>query len=224
MSSEIRGIVFDLDGTLIHSSIDFIKMKQRMIEILEVNGIPEGRFTPKQTTVVIMAEAKKIWKVQEKDDMKIAGTIELIEEMMNVVEFEAVSEIKAIQDASDTLKKLREMGYKLAILTRSHHAYAIEALKRIGAIKYFDVVLGRHETPRAKPYAEALQYTAKLMRLSLEQLVFVGDNHIDHNSAINANCTFIGVKTGPRGDRSWAQNRPKILLESVAELPNYLAE
>ncbi|GAG46712.1 unnamed protein product, partial [marine sediment metagenome] len=35
MVNEIKGIVFDLDGTLIHSAIDFPKMKLRMIEILE---------------------------------------------------------------------------------------------------------------------------------------------------------------------------------------------
>ena len=36
----VKGVVFDLDGTLIRSSVDFKAMKRRMIEILARYGVP----------------------------------------------------------------------------------------------------------------------------------------------------------------------------------------
>jgi phosphoglycolate phosphatase len=222
MVNEIKGIVFDLDGTLIHSAIDFPKMKLRMIEILEDNDVPRGMFTPKQTTVVIMAKAEEIWKEQGKEEAEVAEIREALEETMNRAELEVVSNIEEVEGTSDALKSLKEKGYKLAILTRSHHAYATEALKKIGVYQCFDLILGRDETPKPKPYPEALRHTSKLMGLGIEEIIFVGDNHIDHASAVNAQCLFVGVRTGPRGDDSWAQSWPEIMLDSVGDLPGYL--
>jgi HAD superfamily hydrolase (TIGR01549 family) len=222
MATKIKGIVFDLDGTLIHSTIDFLKMKRHMITILEDNDIPKGMLTHRQTTVVILAKAEEIWRGHGKEEEKIAEIKETLEETMNRGELEAISTIEEVEGASDALRTLKEKGYKLAILTRSHHPYAVEALKKIRVHQYFDLILGRGETPRPKPYAEALRHASTLMGLAIEEIAFVGDNHIDHDSAVNADCLFIGVGTGPRGEASWAENWPEILLESVVDLPGYL--
>jgi len=56
---KLKGVVFDLDGTLIRSTIDFTKMKGHMIEILERNGIPDGILTPTETTVVITVSPRR---------------------------------------------------------------------------------------------------------------------------------------------------------------------
>jgi HAD superfamily hydrolase (TIGR01549 family) len=222
MTGKIKGIVFDLDGTLIHSDIDFPKMKRRMIEILEDRDIPKGMFTPKQTTVVILAEADEIWSEQGKEEAEIAEIHEALEKTMNHGELEAISTVEEVEGASDALRLLKERGYMLAVLTRSHHTYAVEALKKIRAHEYFDLILGRNETRKPKPNAEALRHTSELLGLSLDEILFVGDNHIDHATAVNAECLFVGVRSGPRGDDSWAKNWPEILLDDVSSLLGYL--
>ncbi|TEU09274.1 hypothetical protein E3J20_06695, partial [Candidatus Bathyarchaeota archaeon] len=91
MATKIKGIVFDLDGTLIHSTIDFPNMKRRMIAILEDNDIPKGMLTHRQTTVVILARAEEIWRSHGKEEEKIAEIKEALEETMNRGELEAIS-------------------------------------------------------------------------------------------------------------------------------------
>ena len=211
-------VVFDLDGTLIQSSINFVKMKNKMIEILEQNGVPIDLFTPQQTTVVILAGAERIWNKLNMSKDRKARILESLEEAMNNVELEAISEIEEINGTLTTLVKLRDMGFKLVILTRSHHEYAVKALKIICAYNCFDLVLGRGETPKPKPYAESLEFIAKQLDVSLDEVMFVGDNHIDALTAENAGCTFIGVRTGPRGDESWAGTPPDILIDSIKQL------
>ena len=172
-------VVFDLDGTLIQSSINFVKMKNKMIEILEQNGVPMDLFTPQQTTVVILSGAERIWdKLNMSNDRK-TRILENLEEAMNNVELEAISEIVEINGTLPTLIKLRDMGFKLAFLTRSHHEYAVKALKIICAYNCFDLILGRGETPKPKPHAESLKFISKHLDVSLDEVMFVGDNHID---------------------------------------------
>ena len=223
LSNAIRGVVFDLDGTLVDSAVDFTRMKERMIKILEGNGVPRGLLTPQETTVVIQEKAERVWEDQGKPVDERARIREEMETVMDLTEMEAAATTVEVQGALDAVKRLRERGYVLAVLTRSHCAYAMEVLRKTGMLDYFDLVLGRKETPRPKPYPEALQHTAKLMGLELNEIVFVGDHHIDASCAENARCHFIGVRTGPRGEESWNQRNPDTLLDSVQDLPGHLS-
>ncbi len=223
-SSKYKGIVFDLDGTLIHSTIDFRKMKRNMIKILEENEVPSGVLTTTMITVDILEKAEHYWDLAQKPEEKRVKLRAVMEELMNQGELEAIPLVNEIEGASQALHELREQGYVLAILTRSHYEYAVEALKKIGAYDCFDVVLGRGQTPRPKPYPEALNHTAELMGLEIDELLFVGDMYLDFESAINSGCAFIGVNTSGRGRRSWREEVPDVLLENVAELPNYMSK
>jgi phosphoglycolate phosphatase len=220
--NSLKGIVFDLDGTLIHTTIDFTTMKERMIGVLEEKGIPKGLFTPKQTTVVIIATAEEILRKEGKSQEEISDLHRTLEEIMNQGELEAIPDISEVDGVQGALEDLKAAGYKLAVLTRSHHTYAVEALRKIGALDFFDVILGRGETPKPKPYPEALEHTAMLLGVEPSETIFVGDNHIDASSAESAGVSFIGVKTGRRGDLSWSERFPDVLLESVTIIPRYL--
>ena len=219
-SRKYKGIVFDLDGTLIHSTIDFRKMKRNMIKVLEENDVPSGVLTTTMITVDILEKAEHYWDLAQMPEEKRVELRAVMEELMNQGEIEAIPLVDEIEGTTQALRELKEQGYVLAILTRSHY----EALKKIGAYDCFDVVLGRGQTPRPKPYPEALNHTAKLMWLDMDELLFVGDMYLDFESAINSGCAFIGVNTSGRGRRSWREEVPDVLLESVADLPNHMSE
>jgi len=221
---KIKGIVFDLDGTLIHSSIDFPKMKRHMIDILEANGVPQGLLTTKNLNVEIFEKAERAWDEKGKPESERIGVRAQLEKAMNQGEIEAIATVEQVEEATETVRTLKEKGYKLAILTRSHHAYAVEALKKIGAYKYFDLIIGRNETPKPKPYAEAMEHTAELMGVRLDEVVLVGDHRLDMMSAANAGCLFVGVCTGRRGDESWGGQKPEVLFDSISNVPAYLED
>jgi phosphoglycolate phosphatase len=222
----VKGIVFDLDSTLIESDVDFVKMKQRMIKLLEDEGFSKGVLSPTDmTTVKIMELAEEDWKKQGKQEKDRKMLREMITVIMDQGEMDSIKTLKEIPGAREAVKSLKDMGYKLAILTRSHYEYAVEALKKAGMLEYFDLVLGRGQTPQPKPYREALEHTVQLMGLRIEDVIMVGDHQIDCDSATNCSCRFIGVATGHRGLKSWAnETPPPVLLQSVAELPIYLDE
>jgi beta-phosphoglucomutase-like phosphatase (HAD superfamily) len=128
-------------------------MKRHMIDTLEANGVPQGLLTTKDLNVEIFEKAERAWDEKGKPES----------ERVNQGEMEAIATVERVEGATETARTLKERGYKLAILTRSHNAYAVEALKKIGACEYFDLIIGRNETPKPKPYAEAMEHTAELM-------------------------------------------------------------
>jgi len=221
---KLKGIIFDLDSTLVDSHVDFPKMKRNIIELLESNGHPIGTLSPTdQTTVVIMEHAEQMWEKQGKPEEERRRLRDAITIHMNQGELEAVETLKEIPGVAVAIEKLKARGLKLAILTRGHHEYAVEALKKTGMHSYFDVILGRGETPQPKPYREAIDYTVRQMGLTVDDVVMVGDHQIDYDSAKNSRCRFIGVDTGRRGLKSWEnETPPPVLLDSVADLPPYL--
>jgi phosphoglycolate phosphatase len=223
---KLKGIVFDLDSTLVQSHVDFPKMKKRIIKLLEGNGHPPDTLSPTdQTTVIIMEHAEREWERQGKPEEERQRLRDIITGYMNQGELEAVDTLKEIPGVSKAVVKLKAKGLKLAILTRGHHEYAVEALKKTGMYGYFDLILGRGETPQPKPYREAIDYTVKRMGLTVDDVVMVGDHQIDYDSAKNSRCRFIGVATGRRGLRSWDdETPPPVLLNSVADLPAYIEE
>lgn len=220
----IKGVVFDLDSTLVETTVNFKKMKTNMIRELEEHGHPQGTLSnTDQTTVIILEEAEKHWENTGKPEEEREAIRQRMEELMNEGELESVKNLEEITGASEAVQRVKEMGYRLAILTRGHHAYAIEALRKTDMLTQFDVILGRGETPRPKPYKEAIQYTAEQLGLAVTEVVMVGDHQIDRDSAVNTGCDFIGVATGRRGLKSWAdETPPKVFLDSIADLPSYL--
>jgi phosphoglycolate phosphatase len=199
-------------------------MKILMITLLEQYGHPLGILSPTDhTTVQIMETANQEWEKQSKPKEECDQLVERIEQIMNKGELDAIPNLKEIEGASKAIKRLKEKRLRLAILTRSNHKYALESLKKLGIFDYFDVILGRHETPEPKPYKGAIDHTVKLLGLSVGDVAMVGDHQIDRDSAINSGCLFIGVATGRRGLKSWRDEKPpKHLISSISDLPEYL--
>ena len=222
MERRIKGVVFDLDGTLIHSSIDFRKMKQRMVDYLISKGADPQGLSPRDLNVVIINKGRNLLRERGLTEEEIKGIIDHLQEIMNEVEMESVSETRPVEGAEEALRSLREMGYKIAVLTRGHHNYAVETLRRTGLLPYLDLILGRGETPRPKPYPEALEHTAQLLNLKPEELILVGDHPIDSTCAKNAKVHFIGVLTGAATPETWREAGCTEIIEGVWELPQYL--
>lgn len=217
-----KGIVFDLDGTLIHSKVDFIKMKKKMIAFLVENGVPEGILSPLMTTVEIIRITETHWEekgVNNHERTELRGKIEAT---MNKVELEALETVLEVPGARKAIEKLYMEGYKLAVLTRGHHEYAEKALEKTGMLSYFEIIFGRGETPKPKPYPEAILYTAQTLGLERSEILFIGDHHLDLTCAMNAKVPFLGVQTGHRGEESWEDRKPTTLLESVKDVPAFL--
>ncbi|KZN45461.1 HAD family hydrolase [Pseudoalteromonas luteoviolacea] len=163
----IKGIIFDLDGTLVTSSLDFAMMKaqlgcQREDDLLEfVDSLPSP---------YMREEAMALIHQHELHDANQCAFI------------------PGAQQAVDTLF---DQGFKLAIVTRNFTKAAQIKLQRCNMP--IDIIVTRDDAP-AKPDPSALQGIAEHWSLPSNECMYVGDYLYDIQAAHNANmmsCLFV---------------------------------
>lgn len=99
-------------------------------------------------------------------------------------------------DTIDVLLKLKEKGYIIATLTDLPSAMPDEVFKRDipELLKYFDYYVSSSVAGFRKPNCTGLRMISEKYNVPLEEIVFVGDEEKDRQTAKYANCKFIHIE------------------------------
>jgi HAD superfamily hydrolase (TIGR01509 family) len=202
--------VFDLDGTLQNSKIDYDKMTERVRDILLIEGIPNDALGKRRDIYLIIRGGKDSLLRLGLTKFRVEPVLELMTEAINVTELEAVNCVELNPNALQALNILSENGIQLGITTRSHRLYAEKCLFRHDIRQYFSGVLARDDVKYPKPDPRHLLATISLLNVKPEDVVYVGDTITDLETARSAEIRFIGYKR----DEVWGQR----LLDAGCEL------
>ena len=121
----------------------------------------------------------------------------------------------------DTLKKLRESGAKIAVVSNKPDGAVKELCKHYFA-GLTDYALG--ETPEIlrKPAPDMLLHAVKQFGLNKQDVVFIGDSDVDAQTAQNAAVDFIGVTWGFRTPADMRPFGAKLFIDKPLSLLNML--
>ena len=191
----ITAVIFDLDGTLIRSSIDFVKMKNMIIAHFRSLEVDSEDFSSSTPTFEIVQKGIELLRKKLPEE-RVSKARRHIEQIMTDVEMEQVDSVSVIPGVSETVKLLKEKGIKIGILTRSCREYALRSLEATGLSKLVDFVAARDDIDRPKPDPDQVIMLAQKLNAKLEETLMVGDHPIDALCARNSNVRFIGVLTG----------------------------
>ena len=160
----IRGVIFDLDGTLFDAEYDWPAIK-RKLGVARADGsiLDHLRTLPPD-------------EAQEK-----RGLLESIEDR-------ATRNGRLKEGARDLLSDLRENGMQLALVTNNRASNADVVLERYRLT--FDVVLTR-DSGWHKPSGEPLLQAARRMGLDPGELAAIGDNEFDLRAAKSAGVALV---------------------------------
>lgn len=215
----IKAVVLDMDGTVIHTTVDFTKMKIRMVEELSAKGVPVSILDPKDTIVNNLKRVRE-YMVESGRWGELAGIEERVASMMDQTEMELVSNTIAVEGARETIERLRERGYLVGLLTRGSRRYATAALHYAGLEGLFDAQIFRDDYPEheAKPNALALRRMAERLGVRVEECLMVGDHLMDMECALSTSAPFAGVLTGSYKKEDWATKGCPCVVNSVKDV------
>jgi HAD superfamily hydrolase (TIGR01549 family) len=222
-SNGLKAVIFDMDGTLIRTTIDFRKMNQGIAETLLEHGLPRDILDPSGKVNESIVRAYSYFKIHSQ-----AGWAEALEKDLNQVSLEVemarVDESREVPGTADTLRYLRDRGIRTAVLTRGSRAYTMRALRAAGLDDGFEVIICRDDHPltEAKPNPLALRRVFGALELDAGQCLFVGDHDTDLLCAKGAGSPFAAVLTGSFTTEMWNALEPDVIMDSVAELPELL--
>lgn len=197
--SEIA-LIFDLDNTLIHSTIDFMGTRHRLVDLLQIAGALPA---PKET--LLREPIPHLVALGEQAGEEIGRRMwEIVAE----AEAAGLKDAGPVEHALEVVRVLRARGYRLAVLTNNAGAGVGPKLRELGLAAFFEVVATRSEVPALKPSPDGVRYV--LARLPAVRLSYViGDAWIDGCAAAEAGARFIGfgarqAASLERGVRPWA--------------------
>lgn len=177
-------LIFDLDNTLIHSRIDFLGVRHRLIDLLMSAGAVSA---PRE--VLIREPIPHLVAMGEAADEALGKAMwEIVAEAERLGLQDALPDA----DAAEVLRTLRSRGYRMAVLTNNARDGVLAKLGEFDLARYFDVIATRSDVAALKPSPAGVQYI--LGRLPGVQAAFViGDAWIDGLAARDAGVPFIGV-------------------------------
>lgn len=193
---KLAAVIFDLDDTLVLSTVDYPKFKHLVIDNLVRHGEPRDVYDPSETVVAIIARYEARLRGAGMSHDEVARRLEELDAIMDKVELEKVSDTKEIRGAKELLIFLRSHGIKVGVLTRGCEDYARSALSITGMLQLVDGIECRNSKSKAKPDPEAYLRVVRALKVRKEETLFVGDHPIDGQCAANAGVPFIAVETG----------------------------
>ena len=211
---DVKGIIFDLDGTLIKSKINFLEMKEKIIEYLNNLGLQPQLEAAKTSTLDLIEFINN----RVKDKKLVKKILENVNKIMNEIELNSLTYIESINGVKEALEFLKSKEIKIGVLTRGCRDYALKSLKKTGLKNLIDYLVARDDVNEPKPNPTSALTLAKKMNLAPNEILMVGDHILDFLCAKKAGMKFIGVLTGFSSEKEF-KKIGCTFIKSVNELP-----
>lgn len=171
-------VIFDFDGTLFDSYRALVPVYQEAFHIIG------EECTKEQVADYIHVSLQKV--IEERKIMP--PHLELfVRTIIAALDYPKNIELTDIfPETKETLDKLKEQGYTLAIMTGNSVLHISKVLKMFDVEKDFAILVGNDIVEKPKPYPDGLLFTLEKLNCPKEQAVYVGDSLNDMLAAENA--------------------------------------
>lgn len=182
-------VIFDFDGTLVYLKVNYEGMREELKRYFEKYGI-RSEFKP-----LIPSVNRAILRVEKKTGKKITKEVF---EILDRFEMECVEKSLIFPGSSETLRKLKFKGYKIAIFSNNGEKCINTILERMKVRNIVDSIFSRDRVKdgiNVKPSEEGILEIMKTLGVKKEETWMVGDRIYDEIAARSAGIRFVGIKT-----------------------------
>lgn len=209
LKKRIRGIIFDLDGTLIESyEAIYLGLK----ECFQYFGREIFPFSDlkKYLRADLEGTLSQFFSPQE-----ILKSIPIMRKKYEEV---YLDKTHFLNGAQEVLGMLRSNGVILGIASNKFGRFSRGAIRHLGISDYFKSVIGAGDVARNKPYPDMIQTSLKEMELPPEGSIFVGDTLTDIETGKQAGVDVYALPTGFYSKKELSRAKPRRLLKGLKEL------
>lgn len=211
-----RGIIFDLDGTLVDSLDD---IRECLNLALRTVGRPER--SAQEVRLMIGEGIRHLFRcAAETDDEALIDTMWGLYEP--AYRERMLREIRPYPGVLDALDELTRRRVPMCVLSNKNHAFTTAITFALAGPERFIRVEGAREGSPRKPDPAVALGMAAAMALRPEHVYFVGDSAVDVQTARNAGMCAIGAAWGYRGREELLAAGAVHVVDHPSELPGIM--
>ena len=188
----LRGVLFDLDGTLVDSAADLQATLSRLLR--------EYGLRPLSLDEVKAKIGDGVAKLVERAFIATGGDLDKVDaaarRFLALYEGHAAALTVAYPGVRDTLMQLQAQGLILAVVTNKPLAATQEILAALDLARFFAAVVGGDSAARRKPHPDPIMKALADAGLKADEAIMVGDNYHDIEAAHAAGVEAIIVTYG----------------------------
>jgi len=215
--AERKLVIFDLDGTLVDSKFNAMNVRLAMIEHLRRSGLDTHGLTQDDYTEVFLGKMhKKFERVLDP-----SGLSQLRSDLLEIAdryERAAYEDSNLRAGAVEALRRLKESGNHLAVVTNNSRRTCMQTLDRFLLTEFFEVVVTRDDVAGMKPSPAGILRVISFFHAPKEDTYYVGDSMVDVMAAKAANVKVVILATASAWDGHPQPDYWAISLADVASL------
>lgn len=208
----LKAIIFDVDGVLVDSREANVAIYKKLFvlagypepsreEILALFHMPLWQSIQKITGTTDDAEVDRIWNMAQ-DDRDSIQDISLFE----------------FPDNLEVVLETLYGKYRLAIVTSRIRVGMNDVFRAKDLRHLFDEVVVYEDYDNPKPHPEPLHVALKRLKLTADEVVYIGDAHTDVEAARDAGVRIIHVAEEKHDDATAGIKELSELLDAIQDL------
>lgn len=212
----IRGVIFDLDGTVLNTLDD---LTGAVNFALERYGYPSH---PREEIRTYLGNGMERLMALSlpggKDNPDFPKVYAAFSEHYAAHDCDKTRPYPGMPDA---IRKMREEGYEVSLVSNKRN----ERVRELNAAFYRDVIpyaVGETDGVRKKPAPDMVRKAAQAMGLGIRECVYVGDSEVDLETAENAGIPCLAVLWGFRTKEELRKSGAQILMEKPMDILSWL--
>ena len=208
-----RAVVFDLDGTLLHTLPDIASSCNHALSLFGLPTLPDDevmRYVGNGARELLYSASRL-----KDDDPRLDR---IVDEYIRHYQSHPVVLTEWMPHARDAIEQLSSMP--LAICSNKPRSITDRILHTLRVEERFAVIVGGGDTTRPKPSPDALRFAAAKLRVDPGELVMVGDGPQDVLCGRAAGARTVAISNGYSPEAFLRELRPDMLLKDLHALPD----
>ena len=212
-------ILFDLDGTLINSGPDLALAVNHMLQILNRETFSEDiidGWVGNGAQMLVQRALSGQREIDENLDADLCS--DALDIFLTFYEQNLCVSTVTYSNVPATLTRLKEAGYRLAIVTNKPFAFVEPILESLTLSGLFELILGGDSLDKKKPDPLPLLHVCEKMNVSIDQCLMVGDSKNDILAANAAGMQSVGVTYGYNYGEDIGVHNPTVRIDDFSKL------
>ena len=215
--TEIQGLLFDLDGTLVDSAPDLARAVDRMLADFGYPPVGEARVRNwVGNGAARLVQRALTGEMDGAVDDKLAA--DALERFFLYYGNDLCGASRLYDGVAAAVTALRAEGYRLAVVTNKPARYAEPLLRGLGIADCFAAVVGGDTLPFKKPHPQPLLHAAELLGCSVDRTLMVGDSRHDIQAARAARMPVVCVPYGYNHGKDIRDYSPDSVIDNLQQL------